>query len=687
MNCTTLESYMQAYGHLLGDQATRSIAPLHDPAKDGLLPMETLRAPYEPQAHVITAGVKTLRRQRSLLLNGEMGVGKSLCGQLMCHAHAGGKPYYGMIFCPPHLCDKWERELRMTIPGVRVRQIRHFRDLIPLRGVKPTGPEWCIVSQSTAKLGTAWKPAYRKSRALDGICLCPSCGVLIEKETTEDGEKIFVPVDPEDLAKNRLFCQHCKSALWQYIRKPDRWPAAIYTHKKLKGVFRYLIADEAHQSCGEDTATANSLGSLAAACRFTVAMTGTLINGYANSLRTMLLRLAPRSLVDDGFGWADKMPFNERYGRIERRVTTKESRGPRNSYSRGSQRTTKYVRPGVMPTLFGDHLIDKTIFLGLADVADNLPELDERVIPVDMDAEQREAYDVLENALASALKSMVARGDKRLLGAMVQALICYPDRPYGWREIGYYQKSQDSDAQVWIPVVTPKELNAFTVRPKERALVDQVLAEVAEGRQVWVFSTMSDTRDVLERLRFLLSAHNLRVKILRSGDVETREREAWIAKHGPEYQVVLSHPELVETGLDLLDREGTYNFSTLMFFLGGYALNTLRQASRRHWRLIQKMACRTYYLFYAQSMQDRAMTLMAKKLSAAEALEGKFSSEGLAALSGDEGSMELALAKSLVDKLDDCGAAQHWNKVAVSFSPPPIVTEAPAIDPPAGMLF
>lgn len=667
MNCTDLSSYMSTYGNLLGAQASRSIAPLHDPSHDAPFDVPTLRAPYEPQAHVITAGIKALHASPALVLNGECGVGKTLVSMLICHGHAAGTCYRGLVFCPPHLCDKWERELRVTIPGVRVTQIRHFRDLLALRGTQPAGPEWCVVSQSTAKLGTAWIPVYRVDQRQDGICVCASCHEVIEKQITKDGLKVWVPIDAAELTKNRLFCSECGEAHWQYIRKPDRWPAATYVHKKLRGVFRYLIVDEAHQEQGEDTAQANAMGSLAAACPYVIAMTGTLMNGYANSLRTMLLRLSPRSLVSDGFDWSAKMPFNERYGRIERRVTTTEKSGPRNTYSRGSQRTTKYVRPGVMPNLYGDHLIDKTLFLGLADVADNLPQLDEHVISVDIDAEQRAAYDEIEDALVDAIKQMVAKGDKRLLGTMVQALICYPDRPYGWKEIGYYSKSEGSDALVWNHVVTPQELSAFTVRPKEKALIEQVLAEVAEGRQVWIFSPMSDTRDVLERLRFLLSAYDLRVKILRSGDVETREREAWIAKHGPEYQVVLSHPQLVETGLDLLDREGTYNFSTLMFYMTGYNLNTLRQASRRHWRLIQTLGCRTYYFWYAQSMQDRAMTLMAKKLAAAEALEGKFSSEGLAALSGnDEGSMEMAMAKSLVENLDDYGAAKHWSKIVLN---------------------
>ena len=60
--------------------------------------------------------------------------------------------------------------------------------------------------------------------------------------------------------------------------------------------------------------------------------------------------------------------------------------------SRGSKSTTKAVRPGIMPVLFGRHLIDKAVFLGLGEVAAGLPPLQEECVPVAMDAELARAY-------------------------------------------------------------------------------------------------------------------------------------------------------------------------------------------------------------------------------------------------------------------------------------------------------
>ena len=58
------------------------------------------------------------------------------------------------------------------------------------------------------------------------------------------------------------------------------------------------------------------------------------------------------------------------------------------------------------------------------------------------------------------------------------------------------------------------------------------------------------------------------------------------------------------------------------------------------------------------------MALMGKKLTAAQALEGVFTSEGLVALAGEDANVELALARSLVERMDEGDARRMWSKVA-----------------------
>ena len=80
------------------------------------------------------------------------------------------------------------------------------------------------------------------------------------------------------------------------------------------------------------------------------------------------------------------------------------------------------------------------------------------------------------------------------------------------------------------------------------------------------------------------------------------------------------------------------------------------------WRIGQTKPCRVVYFYFAGTMQSRAMALMGRKLTAAQALEGKFSSEGLAALAGEYTSVELALARSLVNRMDEGDAHRACKK-------------------------
>lgn len=63
-------------------------------------------------------------------------------------------------------------------------------------------------------------------------------------------------------------------------------------------------------------------------------------------------------------------------------------------------------------------------------------------------------------------------------------------------------------------------------------------------------------------------------------------------------------------------------------------------------------------------MQDRALALMGKKLTAAQALEGKFSSEGLVTMAGEDANVEIALARSLVNRMNEGDAGRLWSRVS-----------------------
>jgi hypothetical protein len=336
--------------------------------------------------------------------------------------------------------------------------------------------------------------------------------------------------------------------------KPMRCEPARYIHKRLRHFSDYLIADETHEEKGATTAQGNAVGALAASCKKVLALTGTLIGGYADHLCPLLFRLAPSTLAAEDLHWKDVTKFSERYGRIETRLTERDDGGTSNHQSRGGAKT-KTVRPGTMPTLFGRHLIGNTVFLGLKAVSDQLPELDEGgIVPVELDAEVGAEYDAIEQKLKATIKDILIRGDKRLLGTMLQTLLAYPDHPFGWGPIGYSERSPSGGKGAFVTVAIPKNLDAIQVRPKEQKLIDLVLTEKEAGRKVWVYVQLNGERNVEGRLHRLLEKEGLAVQTPRSS-VKPALREEWIQKHGPTAQggqLQLPYADLLRNGLQHL---------------------------------------------------------------------------------------------------------------------------------------
>jgi hypothetical protein len=324
-----------------------------------------------------------------------------------------------------------------------------------------------------------------------------------------------------------------------------------------------------------------------------------------------------------------------------------------------------------------------------------------------MQPDQKAEYSRIEATLNFACKELLKRGSMKLLGTMLWTTLGWPDFCHAeWTQddelrkafdkhcqeawaaeegntttngcgikttthtiqhpphtVGYWDKPNNKKLDNWMGVVTPKALDATPIYPKEERLVDICLRHKAASNQVWVYAQMTQKRNVTVRLKTILEAHGLKVGVLRSDDVDPKEREDWIAKHGREFDVMICHPKLVSTGLDLFSKvQGGHNYNTIVFYQTGYNLFDMRQAARRSWRIGQPRDCYIYYLYYEGTMQHRAMSLMSKKMAAAHALEGEFSEDGLAAMAGED-NMQMALAKSLAAKIDDSDMQRSWSKI------------------------
>jgi hypothetical protein len=299
-----------------------------------------------------------------------------------------------------------------------------------------------------------------------------------------------------------------------------------------------------------------------------------------------------------------------------------------------------------------------------------------------MNPELAVPYRATEEKLKDAMAQLLRRGNHQLLSGMLHALLAYPDYPYDWKPIGYVDGKGGPHGR-FVLVTTPPTLDKTTLWPKERKLLEILAAEKAQHRQCWVFCVYTNSHPVLQRLEKVIRDAGHTVKVLDADKVPTRSRSAWIAANAPGVGVIISHPQPVRTGLTLFDAMGKHNFPSLIFYETGYDLFTLRQASRRSWRIGQKHPCRVYYLYYRETMQARAMNLMAQKLDASLALEGQFSAEGLAAMSADSGSLTMELAKSLVQNIDFGDAERIWAKSSIEETIAAVLAEIqPAMEGP-----
>ena len=106
--------------------------------------------------------------------------------------------------------------------------------------------------------------------------------------------------------------------------------------------------------------------------------------------------------------------------------------------------------------------------------------------------------------------------------------------------------------------------------------------------------------------------------------------------------VLICHPRLVQTGLDLID------FPTIIWGETDYSTYVMRQASRRSWRIGQTRPVKVVFMSYKNTLQADALKLVAKKMQSSLAVEGELPKDGLAAY-GDEGDdLMLALARKIV---------------------------------------
>ena len=345
-------------------------------------------------------------------------------------------------------------------------------------------------------------------------------------------------------------------------------------------------------------------------------------------------------MKEHGYEWGTtgRSSFTQDYGVLE---TITKVEPADNRCSKAKTTSTVRRKPGASPLLFGEFLMQLCAFVFLEDISGELPPYEESYLSVPMDPVMMAVYRELEDEIRKALKAR--RGNRSVLSTMLNTLLLYPDHPYGLGTLYGTEIDPELKRNVRFVIAETRDLPEEQLYSKERKLIEEIKKELAEGRRCQVFAVYTQKHDVTARLERILSHEGIRSAVLRAS-VDTSKREAWYARQIKQgVQVVISHPKLVETGLDLLD------FPTIIFYESGYSLHTLRQASRRSWRIGQRQPVRVKFLCYEGTMQTACLRLMGKKLLVALTMEGKFAGEGLQNIDEDD-DMLSAMARELVER-------------------------------------
>ena len=412
-----------------------------------------------------------------------------------------------------------------------------------------------------------------------------------------------------------------------------------YLQRKGRHNVDFFIIDEMHLFLS-DSMQGEGAQRIASCAKKVLGLTGTVFNGMVTNLFFMLRNFFPAKLKDlKGFYFnrnnlaASKTNFKNYYGNKEKvaspysvdanrmrlegsRVTETLNQRPSKINSIGytyidddgsvRQDSTGFNEykvkdiPGINPEIFTQVMSSCCIFMTMSDMSNELPEINESVISCDLDLNIKDAYDKL-------LSEMKASDTPNLVKAQKINKIA------GWLDH---------------PCIIPD--NHFNFRSCEgnNNKLDELLKIINhhDNECVLVYTYYDKHSPINNEILQTLISNGIKANIL-TDSVAPAKRIDWFKKQKDNgVHVVIVNPKLIETGLDLLD------FTTIVFYQLNSNFFTMRQASRRSYRLNQKNNVSLYYLYYKGTVQENIISVMAERLKAVKILEGDFEDEGLEAM-------------------------------------------------------
>ncbi|MEP6986082.1 MAG: helicase-related protein, partial [Chloroflexota bacterium] len=539
--------------------------------------------------------------------------------------------------------------------------------------------EWVALWRHDAPVPEGYEPNQRLVK--QRVPKCPTCGctVMQEKKGVES------PASESWLKGGKRLCSVCQTPLWQEARDKGSQPKAGQKYptrnpryridEYLKRVYPnriyMLIWDEVHECAHGDTGNGEAFNRIAGLANKVLAMTGTPFNGRSSSIFNLEYALNPRTRQHYNWGGSPRLSRKTRgergfqiiasddskqRGRAESRWVSEmgvreqvvEERPSYDKETGAFTGTSTYERPyeeapGISPLLVAE-VLDHAIFFSLGDLGKALPKYEEIALPVEMDADTYEQYDRTRQQLKDYLIQRRWEGDTTFRGAYLQWAMGWPNAVHRPHEVIHNIKHPITGEKLPHIVTSIPSYGEDRIFAKEQALIDLVRSELDQNRPCVIYIRQTATRDIQPRIERLIRQHiPLANTFILKNTVEAERREAVIeAEVAKGTNVVISNPELVKTGLDLVFAP------TLIFYEIVFNLGTMMQAAGRSYRLNQTHPhCKTYYLYCEGTMEQTAVQLMSRKQRAAKLLTGDIGLTGLDALTEGEGGFEEALLNAI----------------------------------------
>ncbi|MBK8989277.1 MAG: hypothetical protein IPM39_24970 [Chloroflexi bacterium] len=648
---------------------TRKIPIVNRP---GLLPA---------QKHGIAAAATRLENNKDCWIDGEMGTGKTVMGAgVPAIMAAKGYPMnHIIILCPPHLVDKWQREIKFVWPRASAMALTSRQDIDKFFSLP--GPIFGVIKETTARAGSGWAHAYQarlgaimhKPRAQDGTfeilhssvltnghakeilpeklhnrlpdlrkrrhVRCPACGHI---QTDDEG----VSLSPGHFTSKQFYCRKCHGALYQDSRRytPNQKPTTFKLHanrvKMLaakdylptptnEGYSRYPLASYIKRQykgkldlliadeCHQYKSTDSDRGYAYHRLAVSAKRVLNLTGTTYGGKASTLFSLLYRSSSDmrHAYDYAGENGLKKWINQYGIMQEITEVKFDANGFETGNSRSKTRVTE-----LPGASPAMLPWLLNRA-VFISLKDMgmalpDYQEIPVGVYMTSDQQN--LYDRFADTLRKEMA---ERLQHNDKSLLGAYLQALLSWPDSPWRAKRVVDKKRL----AAGYDLDAATIA-QVPALRDDRLYPKEEEIVELIKAEKANGRRVLLLCQqtSTLDITPQWVKMLKDNGlkavvltVEPNKRETWVKQQvKANVDVIITHPKRVETGLDLLD------FPTIVWMGTEYSVYTILQASRRSWRIGQDRPVKVYFYYYEDTLQSNAIRLIAAKVGAALRVRG-----------------------------------------------------------------